>query len=68
MLGRDEADPLTVSQHQDDEETAELKRVSAELADSLALCRFMLAEARAHLIATPNEHPITEGNEELHSP
>ena len=38
-----------------DKETDELRRVNAELQESLAACRFMLADARKKLTANNNE-------------
>jgi len=38
-----------------DQETEALRRVNAKLRESLAMCRFMLAEARARLTANNNE-------------
>jgi hypothetical protein len=43
-----------------DKESDELKRVNEQLRESLAACRFMLADARAKLTANNNEE-----NEEI---
>jgi hypothetical protein len=56
---------LNVSEYKDIEGRAELQRVNEELAESLARCRFMLAEARAKLAANANEdEPLVELDQE----
>ena len=41
-------------QHEQDDR-AQLRRVNEQLKESLARCRFMLADARAKLVANSNE-------------
>jgi len=47
-----------VPEQQDEEEAEELKRVNAKLRESLATCRFMLADARAKLRGEPAKPKI----------
>jgi hypothetical protein len=44
-----------VSDYNHTEERAELERVNEELTESLARCRFMLAETREKLAANSND-------------
>ena len=44
-----------MSDKQDKDERAELTRVNEQLKESLARCRFMLADARSKLAANSNE-------------
>lgn len=49
---------LIIVSEQQDNEAEELKRVNAELRESLAACRFMLADARKKLTANSNEKVV----------
>lgn len=54
-----------MSDYREIEERAELQRVNEELTESLARCRFMLAEAREKLAANTNDHePLVERDQE----
>jgi len=44
-----------VSDQRDQHESAELRRANEQLKESLARCRFMLADVRAKLAANSNE-------------
>ena len=52
---------------QQDNEADELRRANATLKQSLAMCRFMLAEARAKLGANSNEPARREQDEDAQS-
>jgi hypothetical protein len=58
------ANEFTVSDQQENDERAELRRVNEQLKESLARCRFMLADARAKLVANSNEQESATDHDE----
>lgn len=56
-----------MSDREDRDERAELERVNEELRDSLARCRFMLADARKKLAANSNEKEESRDHDEKKS-
>jgi hypothetical protein len=52
-----------MSDQQDNQETAHLKRVNAELTDSLERCRHLVDDCRAKLAANSNE-PVEFDNDD----
>ena len=53
-----------MSDKQDKDERAELTRVNEQLKESLARCRFMLADARSKLAANANDQHAPKAEED----